>query len=497
MVVHAAAAVTTQAVEVSVRRPLKAQIGFVASWAGYLLVLYAMPLPEGMTPAGQATLAVGVWACLTWATEAVPVPLTGLQIPVLLLLAGAVPSFDLAAVGYASAASFICLAAFLMAAVIQCVGLDRRIAFVILNAARVGTVRGVIWAIFVADACLAFIVPGANARGALLLPVVLDITRLLGETAEERRARKAIIIHSLVYGSMVCGLVTLTAGLQNLILVGIFKSELHLDISYLDWLELRWPYLGLALLTQWWIRYWFGCLRTPLPGGRAAVERECRSLPPVSSRERRTLGVFVLTALAWMTEPVHHVPSHLVAALGAGALFIPGLLGLDWAEVNRRTIWGTWLTLCGAVSFSAAMSTSGLGSWLADAIGPVAAGRPWWQALLILIVATHVIRLGILSNVASVALFAPILVSLAPRLGLHPVAFVMLVADANTFAYLLPTQVTVGTIAYASGAFSVSDYAKAGIGTVLVTVAWEILVMAPWFALVGLPIWNPAAPWPF
>ncbi len=28
-------------------------------------------------------------------------------------------------------------------------------------------------------------------------------------------------------------------------------------------------------------------------------------------------------------------------------------------------------------------------------------------------------------------------------------------------------------------------------------IAYGILVMVPWYALMGLPVWNPAAPWPF
>ena len=117
--------------------------------------------------------------------------------------------------------------------------------------------------------------------------------------------------------------------------------------------------------------------------------------------------------------------------------------------------------------------------------------------LLILMVGTHIIRLGMLSNVAAVSLFAPILLALAPRLGLHPVAFTMLVADTDTFAYILPTQVTVAVIAYSTGTFTMADYAKVGWVSVLLAIAYGILVMAPWYAFLGIPVWDATAPWPF
>lgn len=475
----------------------KAHLGFAGSWLLYFLIIAFMPLPDGMTPSGKATLAVVVWACITWVTEAVPIPITGLQIPILILMSGAAPDLATAANGYTSEAAFICLASFIMAAVIQCVGLDQRITLGLLRKARVSTVRGVIWALFGVDTILAFIIPGANTRGALLLPVVNNVNRLFGDTSAERNAKKAIVIHSLVYGPMVCGLIVLTSGLQNLVLVDLFKSQLGIDVSYLDWLLLRWPYLGLAVITQWWIRRYFRCVETKVPGGIEEIEREHSALPKVSRFEWRAAATFALTALAWATGSVHHLSSAVVAVLSISILFLPSFLDLDWTRINARTIWGTYLTLCGALSVSAAMGKSGLGMWLAGFIYPVAEGHPWWAIFLILCVATHIIRLGLLSNVAAVALFAPILLALASRLNLHPIAFTMLVADTNTFAYILPTQITCGIIAYGSGTFSVSDYARVGWITVLITLFYAVLVMVPWYAFLGIPMWDPSAPWPF
>jgi solute carrier family 13 (sodium-dependent dicarboxylate transporter), member 2/3/5 len=33
--------------------------------------------------------------------------------------------------------------------------------------------------------------------------------------------------------------------------------------------------------------------------------------------------------------------------------------------------------------------------------------------------------------------------------------------------------------------------------SVLIAIAYGILIMAPWYALLGIPVWNPGAPWPF
>jgi solute carrier family 13 (sodium-dependent dicarboxylate transporter), member 2/3/5 len=278
--------------------------------------------------------------------------------------------------------------------------------------------------------------------------------------------------------------------------VGLFEKNLGLHLSYFDWFLLQWPYLGMFVVTQWWIQRYFKTRALPIAGGTRVIERQHAQLPKTSQTEWLILACFAVTALFWMGEDIVKVKSHIAAMIGLSLLFIPGLFGFKWKEIQDRTIWGTFLMLGGALSMSAAMASTGLAQWLADHVHPIAFGKPWWAILLILMVGTHIIRLGMLSNVAAVALFAPILLALAPKLGLHPVAFTMLVADTDTFAYILPTQVTVAVIAYSSGTFSMTDYAKVGWVSVLLAIAYGILIMAPWYAFLGIPIWDPGAPWP-
>ena len=112
-------------------------------------------------------------------------------------------------------------------------------------------------------------------------------------------------------------------------------------------------------------------------------------------------------------------------------------------------------------------------------------------------IGTHVARLAMLSNVAAVTMIAPIMLALAPKLGLHPVAFTLLVCDSDSFAYILPTQITAAVVAYSSGTFTTADYAKVGVVSVLIGIVYGVFVMAPWYAHLGIPVWDAGAPWPF
>ncbi len=477
--------------------PRKAALGFVLAWALFFYILYGMPQPEGLTPAGKATLAVMVWACTMWVFEAMPVGISGLLIPMLLVMTEAIKPFPRAAEGFTTPVVFLCLSAFLFAAIMQAAGLDRRIALSLLKWMKVKTVNGVIWAMFVVNIVLSFIIPAANARAATLLPVINGITNFFGDTEAERNGKKAIVIQTLVYGSMISGMCILTAHLPNLVIVGLFEKQLGLKLSYVDWFIMQWPYLGMFVLTQWWVQYYFKTRAVSVSGGYQAIEKQHAELARTSQSEWLILAVFALVALAWMTETFHKVAAHNVALIGLAVLFVPGLFGFKWKDLQDRTIWGTLLLLAGALSLSSAMSTSGLAKWLADVLHPVSAGQSWWVILLVFMVGTHIMRLGMLSNIAAITMIAPILLALAPKLGLHPVAFTMLVADTDTFAYLLPTQITAAVIAYSSGTFTMADYFKVGWVAVLIAIAYGILVMAPWYAFLGVPLWDPTAPWPF
>ena len=195
-----------------------------------------------------------------------------------------------------------------------------------------------------------------------------------------------------------------------------------------------------------------------------------------------------------------------MAALGMAVLhcrevfWLPALSPVIFNVVVISAMLAGWLaggTEAVPAALAAGMSAGGLAQWLADHIHAWVVGMSWWQAILTMMVGTHIIRLGMLSNVAAVAMLAPVVFAMAPKLGLHPVAFTMLVCDTDTFAYILPTQITVAVIAHGTDTFSSTDYARAGWVSVCIAIAYGLLVMAPWYALWGMPVWDASAPWPF
>jgi len=509
----------TNNIRESGRNPKRVLLGFASAWIMFALIMWVFPRPEGLNEHGMAVLAIVVWASIMWVSEALPVGITGISVPTLLILTEGVPwiekkghlvpPMNIVFSGFTKHVVWLCLFAFLVGAVMQLLKLDRRIALLILDKIKASTVGRVIWGMFFVNIILAFLIPAANARAATLLPVVKGITNLLGDSEEEQEAKKAIVIQSLVYGTMICGVFIMTAHLPNLIMIGLFDDNGYSNLGYLDWMLLQFPYLGMFVLTQWWVRYHFKTGNVKIAGGHEKIHQQHMELGPMSRTEWSLIIMFVLIAMLFMMgkgSPIYQLHSYklgVIGLVGILAMFTPGLFPFKWKQIQDKTIWGTFLLLGGAITMTAAMTKSGLASWLADGIHSAVVGLPWWGIVLALMLGTHVIRIGMLSNVAAIAMLAPIVFAMAPALGLHPVAFTLLVSDTDTYAYLLPTQITAAVIAYGSETFSVTDYAKVGWLCILIAIAYGLLVMAPWYALLGMPVWEGVdavtglAPWPY
>jgi anion transporter len=473
------------------RRSLRTIIGYLAAWAFFALVLWGIDISAVIPkyPA-RAVLAIIVWACIIWVTEAIPVGISGVMIPMLLVVTKAIPKIPEAFGGFVLDVSFMTLGAFIFAAILCAAKLDIRIALTVLSWMKASKVSKIIIGLFSTNMALSLAIPAANARSATVLPIVNGVLHLFGDTEPENNAKKALAISCIVYATMVGGILFLTAHLPNVLMVGLFDKQLGIHISWMRWLWLHLPIIGLFPILYWITILTFRCKNVEVPGGLERIETGKREIGKTTSYEWVILVIFALTALMWALEDLHHIKTGMVTLMALGVFFIPGIFPMKWPAIQNKTVWGTWLLLGGALSLSAAMGSTGLAKNIAALILPLVQGHGWIMVLLLMMFATQVLRLGMLSNIAAVAMLAPILLEMAPLLQMNPVAFTLLVANVDTFAFVVPTQLVAGVVAYSTNAFSMWDYFKAGLPSIIAAILWSVFIMAPWYALNGLPVWQ-------
>ena len=80
------------------------------------------------------------------------------------------------------------------------------------------------------------------------------------------------------------GMFIMTAHLPNMILVEMFGKN-GFNIGYLDWMLLQFPYLGMFVLTQWWVRYHFKTAGIEIAGGHGSIRKMHKDLGPTATGE--------------------------------------------------------------------------------------------------------------------------------------------------------------------------------------------------------------------
>ena len=356
---------------------------------------------------------------------------------------------------------------------------------------------------FGANLALCFRLPAANARTAAMLPVVSSVAnQLADDDSRSTGARKAIVIQWLVYGSMIAGVTTMAARLPNFILVKLLADH-GLRIGFFRWFAFNAPCLGMFGLTQLWVKRLFRASGVRIAGGAERIASLHAALGRISGAKMALLAIIGCVALLFLlgkgstTLEPHSLPIGMLAPIGMMLLFIPGVSPFNWRAIQADTAWGAFLLIGGAQTLTSAVASSGSAVWLDGHIKALVTHRNWWAATVVVIIGTHVIRLSMLSTLAAVALLAPITYALGALLHLNAPVFAALIYNGDSFSYVLPTQITAGVIAYGSGAFTVTGYARLGLVSTAISIVYIMLVIVPWYALLGLPLWHPAAPWPF
>ena len=246
--------------------------------------------------------------------------------------------------------------------------------------------------------------------------------------------------------------------------------------------------LSLVMLVAGWLlltRVIFRLPRAPVAGARSAIAQQRRELGAMAAGERKVALVASLVALAWMTRPLLQglpgldwLSDTAIALIGALGLFLvplgDGRRALDW-EATRGLPWGVLVLVGGGLALADAIAGSGLGAWIAAAMGE-AAGWPL-PALTLLVVAAIVLLTEITSNTAPAATFVPLVAALAAGAGIAPTELAIPAAIAASCAFMLPVATPPNAIVYGSGLVSAGRMASAGLLFNLMAILAISLVM--------------------
>ena len=437
-------------------KPRKA-IMIVMAWLLFFVIRAWLPLPElpdAYAPEAVRTgLAILALAATLWLTEALPLAITAILIPVIAALTGTLDvaqSFS----GFAHPLIFLFLGGFGLAAALSYQKLDQWLALRILRIGN-GSFHITAIALFLTSALLSMWISN-TATVALLLPVALGIlTHIKSTLGQAVMARcSTYLLLGIAYSASIGGIGTLIGSPPNAI------AAANLGISFAEWLAIGLPAVAILLPTL------FVMLRLLAnPGAVPSFKVEAQSFQFNAAR-RLTLGIFLLAICGWFFS------AQLAALFGISKSFdtlvaICALLLLAscrlvrWRDIDRTTNWGVLLLFGGGITLSKVLGTTGASGFLAYQIQALTVG--WPILLFIGIIVTFVIFLTELSsNTASTALLVPIFAAVALDMGIPVTEIILPLTLAASCAFMLPVATPPNAIVFGSGQIQQRDMIRIG-----------------------------------
>ncbi|MGE4542504.1 MAG: DASS family sodium-coupled anion symporter [Pedobacter sp.] len=411
------------------------RFGLVLAMTGGVLLL---PLPEGLSVAGQRGLAAFIFTAGVLALEPVSLPIAALMVPVAQVILGIATtpqSFET----FSRPVVFLILASLFLAEALRKHGLTRRLALATIVASGGGT--GMLLLGLMSISALFSMWVGNTATAAMLIPVAMTISRQV-EFKDEASDLLALLALGIAYSASLGGMVTILGAAANAVASG-FLSQI-MPWTFLDWLKYGLPAFMVIFPLTWFLLYKF----MPITVARLDVDparQQVREMGPMSRVEVEILVMLLVTACLWVGGPFLETAlglphtlfsAALVAVMAVCYLAIREII--DWEDLKGIS-WGIFLIIGAGLSLGEALVRTGVTEWFALLIRPLVTG-PSLLITLMSLVTISALLTNLLNNTTIAAVFVPVLIALArDNPSLDPVLLVLSVTLATTFGYSLPS----------------------------------------------------------
>ena len=445
------------------------------AWA----LLASRNLPQSAPPgvmSGPALRAIAIFAAAVslWITSAVPLVVSGIGVFVALSLAHLMPGLGtgdatrLVATWFADPIVFFLLGAFLIAASLSAAHVIDHVALRILDG--LGTSPRRLRQLLYWTAFLAAFIMSEHAVTAMLFPLAVRIRDALKIRQGTSRYLQGLFI-GLAWGATIGGIVTYLGGARNPLAMGFLQ---HKDIPIPGFFELlkyslpvAMPLAALAALLLEWA---FPVDIDSIAAAREALAERQRELGRFAARQVLVTMIMGGAVLAWMLAGYENIA---VVALGAAALLL-GTRLVAWKELQKEVPWDLLVLYAAALALAKSLTVTGAPALIAKHLLPFLPHHPAGTIAIIAIVA--MLLTEAMSHGAVVSMLVPLLLGVAPSLGLDPVIVALAVALPTGLAFMLPMGSPPLAIAFASGEFPLSLMTRWG--AVLNTLAVPVVVLA-------------------
>ncbi len=452
----------------------------------YVLILgplIATALGVGLAIAGHSsdiawTAAVVVLCAIWWIFEPIPIPATSLIPLAVFPLVGILDPIQVGA-AYGDKLVLLMLGGFMLSTAMERSGAHRRLALNMVTLfGGTGGGRRLVFGFMVASAFLSMWISNA-ATTLMLLPIVAAVV----EKSTDKNLQVCLLL-AVAYAASIGGVGTPIGTPPNLVFFDNYTRVAGQEPTFSQWMKWAMPIVFVMLpLAALWLT-------------RGLKKQDNLQLPEPGTwrtEEIRTLLVFAVTALLWITrkEPfggwseltgMTSANDASVALLAVVAMhIIPNGKGetlVTWESASKIP-WGVLILYGGGIAIAKAFIASGLSQSIGDSLGVLETVPVLIMVLAICLVVTFLTE--VTSNTATATLLLPILAATALSANIDPELIMIPATISCSFAFMLPVATPPNAIVFSSDKFTLQKMAREGL--VLNLVGVIVVTAICWFTL--------------
>lgn len=432
--------------------------------------------PENyLNPDAWKVIGIALWMIVWWITEAAPIPVTAL-LPIVLFPLTGIFTIDEATSPYANKIIFLFMGGFMLGLGMERHNLHKRIALNLIK--RTGTnPNGIILGFMLTTAFISMWISN-TATTVMMLPIALSITNLLdiGQESDKGRKRFALaLMLSIAYAANVGGTATIIGTPPNVAWIGFMNDMLGYEVTFSRYLMIGLPicFIMLAVVYLMLTRVLFPSKVNNLAQSAQVIDDQLKELGSISTAEKRVAFIFVTTALTWILRGTINdllgtnlLSDAMIAMAGGTLMFITpidirkGQFLMEW-EYTKKLPWGILILFGGGLTLAKAMEKSEI----VQVVGESIAGSGDMNQILLIagLTAFMLFMTEIMSNVALVVIFLPVVIGISQSLDINPMYLTVPVTLAASYAFMMPISTPPNAIVFSSGMIRMKDMIRAGV----------------------------------
>ena len=446
---------------------------------GLFLAILLMPSPESLSAEGQRALAVMTLAVVLWATEALPVPVTGIGGVVLLVVLGAVPDIGVGLYGFSQPVAYFLIGILTLGLAVQQSGLAERMARFLIRGAA-GKPRFLYIQMLFSFAALTFALPSASTRGAIMVHVY-----------EQVLAQWNVSQGHQYYKTLMMALGSLNRLGSTALLAGgitpVVASGLLGDFSWTQWFVLMSVPFYANLAVGGTVLYLFYRAGFRLEG---VTDAAALTTGPVTGVEYRAGAIVIMTALLWFTDFAHGLHPAAPALIALTLILSPKVGILGWREFERNVGWSNFFVIATSLSLAHALVTTGAATWFSETVvGGAAKFQEHPLLVLLALCGCFSAARMLMPNIAGyLALVVPVAMASGASLGLNPLVCGMASVVVGDSVVYYGAGGTSAVFVFQRANITNPEIFRFGMTMTLVATAVVFALAIPYWGLVGQPL---------